>query len=39
MPIAAARSLEPQHAADRSSLYALSLDELDNAAVRAGADY
>ncbi|MEJ1969179.1 MAG: PAS domain-containing protein [Rhizomicrobium sp.] len=39
MPIAAARSLEPQHAPDRSSLYAISLDELDNAAVRAGADY
>jgi len=39
MPIAIARSLEPQRAPDASSLYVASLDELDNATVRTGANY
>ncbi|HUO88767.1 MAG TPA: PAS domain-containing protein [Rhizomicrobium sp.] len=39
MAVAYAGSLEPQRAPDRSSLYAASLDELDNPAVRTGASY
>ncbi len=39
MPIATAQSLEPQRAPDASSLYVASLDELDNAVVRTGANY
>lgn len=39
MPIATARSLEPQRAPDASSTYVASLDELDNAIVRTGANY
>lgn len=39
MPVATARSLEPQRAPDASSTYVASLDELDNAIVRTGANY
>jgi hypothetical protein len=39
MAVAYAKSLEPQRAPDKSSLYVASLDELDNAAVRTGANY
>ncbi|MEI9991380.1 MAG: PAS domain-containing protein [Rhizomicrobium sp.] len=34
-----AQSTEPQAASDKSSVYVVSLDELDNAVVRTGANY